>query len=144
LYRRLDRRIWWALGRISFPLFLVHSLVIFSVSSALYLDLSAQGTGPVALLAAMFAVSFGLSILLSIPLAWLDYRWCVWLEETAQQLFPAAAAQAASPPSRAEDAPPPRSAAIGAGNVVDFRPPPLARPVAPSLPVGSASQGTLG
>jgi|LakMenEpi03Aug12_release.lakeMendotaPanAssembly.Ray.scaffolds.fasta_scaffold213198_2 peptidoglycan/LPS O-acetylase OafA/YrhL len=145
LYRRFDRRIWWALGRISFPLFLVHTLVIFSVSSALYLDLSAQGTGPVALLAAMFAVSFGLSILLSVPLAWLDYRWCVWLEESAQQLFPAAAVQAAPPPEpRAEDAPPPRSAAIGVGNVVDLRPPPLARPVAPSLPVGSAGQRTSG
>jgi peptidoglycan/LPS O-acetylase OafA/YrhL len=76
LYRRLDRRIWWALGRVSFPLFLVHPLVVCSVSSAVYLDLSAQGTGPAALLAAMFAVSFGLSILLSVPLAWLDHRWC--------------------------------------------------------------------
>lgn len=144
LYRRLDRPIWWALGRISFPLFLVHPLVIFSASSALYLDLSAQGTGPAALLAAMFAVSFGLSIALSVPLAWLDSRWCAWLEETARQVFPDGAAQAAPPPPRAEEASPRRSAAIGVGNVVDLRPPPLARPMAPSIPVSSAGQGTSG
>jgi peptidoglycan/LPS O-acetylase OafA/YrhL len=141
LYRRLDRPIWWALGRISYPLFLVHPLVIFSASSALYLDLSAQGTGPAALLAAMFAISFGLSIILSVPLAWLDSRWCAWLEETARQLFPDGAAQVTPQPSRAEEAPPQRSAAIGVGNVVDLRPPPLARPMAPSIPVASAVQG---
>jgi peptidoglycan/LPS O-acetylase OafA/YrhL len=144
LYRRLDRPIWWALGRISFPLFLVHPLVIFSVSSAVYLDLAAQGTGPAALLAAMFAVSVGLSIVLSVPLAWLDSRWCAWLEETARHVFPDGTAQAAPPPPRAEEAPPRRSAAIGAGNVVDLRPPPLARPMAPSIPVSSAGQGTSG
>lgn len=141
LYRRLDRRIWWALGRISFPLFLVHPLVICSASSAVYLDLSTQGIGPAALLVAMFAVSFGLSILLSVPLAWLDYRWCAWLEETARQLFPDRAAQAAPPPPLAEDLTPQRSAAIGIGNVVDLRPPPLARPMAPSGAASPAVQG---
>ena len=138
LYRRLDRRIWWALGRISFPLFLVHPLVICSASSAVYLDLSTQGIGPSALLVAMFAVSFGLSILLSVPLAWLDYRWCAWLEETARQLFPDRAAQAAPPQPLAEVAPPRKSAAISVGNVVDLRPPPLARPMAPPIDVASA------
>ncbi|MCA3442507.1 MAG: acyltransferase [Rhodobacter sp.] len=138
LYRRLDRRIWWALGRISFPLFLVHPLVICSASSEVYLDLSAQGTGPAALLAAMFAVSFGLSILLSVPLAWLDHRWCAWLDETARQLFPDQAAQTAPAPPLAEVAPPRKSPAISMDNVVDLRPPPLARPMAPPMDVASA------
>ena len=138
LYRRLDRRIWWALGRISFPLFLVHPLVICSVSSAVYLDLSAQGTGPAALIAAMFAVSFGLSILLSVPLAWLDHRWRGWLDETARQLFPDQAAQAAPAPPVAEVAPPRKSPAISMDNVVDLRPPPLARPMAPPMDIASA------
>ena len=144
LYRRLDRRIWWALGRISFPLFLVHPLVIFSASSALYLDLSAQGTDAAALLAAMFAVSFGLSIVLSVPLAWLDSRWCGWLDETARQFFADDTALTAPPLPRAEEPLPQRSAAIGVGNVVDLRPPPLARPIAPSIPVPSAGRGTSG
>ena len=138
LYRRLDRRIWWALGRISFPLFLVHPLVICSASSEVYLDLSAQGTGPAALLAAMFAVSFGLSILLSVPLAWLDHRWRAWLDETARQLFPDQAAQAAPAPPLAEVASPRNSPAVSMDNVVDLRPPPLARPMAPPMDFASA------
>jgi peptidoglycan/LPS O-acetylase OafA/YrhL len=144
LYRRLDRRIWHYLGRISYPLFLVHPLVIFSAASALYIDLSAQGTGAAALLAAMFAITVGLSILLSVPLAWLDHRWGLWLDGTARQMFPEAPAQAAPPPPRADMPPPARSAAIGVGNVVDLRPPPLARPIAPSIPVSSAGRGTSG
>ena len=52
--------------------------------------------------------------------------------------------QAAPPPPRADMPPPARSAAIGVGNVVDLRPPPLARPIAPSIPVSSAGRGTSG
>jgi hypothetical protein len=89
----------------------------------------------------MFAVSFGLSILLSVPLAWLDHRWCGWLDETARQLFPDQAAQAAPAPPLAETPPPTRPAAIGIGNVVDLRPPPLARPMTPSEQVSSGRFG---
>lgn len=146
LYRRLDGAAWHAFGRISFPLYLVHPLVIFSASSALFLDLTARGNDPRVVLMAMFAATFGLSVVVSIPLAWMDVRWNAWLDETARDLLPdpvagpgpsSSVGQPQLQPGRRETAP-------AAHNVIDLRPPPLARPMAPSIPAASVGRSASG
>jgi peptidoglycan/LPS O-acetylase OafA/YrhL len=142
LYRGLDGGLWRLLGRISFPLYLVHPLVIFSASSALYLDLTAQGYAANTLLALMFAATLALSVLVSLPLAWMDYRWGLWLDGYARTLLPDDA-QRADPPVAQAPTPHPAQA-VGASNVVDLRPPPLARPTLPYLlanPIGRNASG---
>jgi peptidoglycan/LPS O-acetylase OafA/YrhL len=69
IFNSLDTSFMRNLGRLSFPLYLVHPLVLASVSSWLYLN--TFPTGGIVL----FTATFGLCLVFSIPLALFDEWW---------------------------------------------------------------------
>lgn len=80
----LSGRIGNWLGQISFPLYLVHTLVILSFSSSLYTFLADIGMPEAVTLAVTLAETILLSCLLSIPLLYLDFYWVRWLNSTTR------------------------------------------------------------
>jgi peptidoglycan/LPS O-acetylase OafA/YrhL len=70
LGRLLSGRVAAFLGRISFPLYLVHILVLTSLGSYLYVTVAQPYSADAAIMA-----TIAVSVLASIPLAWLDARW---------------------------------------------------------------------
>ena len=75
-----------ALGAISFPLYLVHVLVIASVSSAVFVRLTVAGVPPGAVLALVFAVTVGVSVAVAVPLGRLDRTWVVLVDAAVRRL----------------------------------------------------------
>lgn len=79
------------LGRYSFPLYLVHSVVIGSVASRLYLNWHARGLTDGMLVAAVVGVVFLVSFIVATPLALLDSWWVSALNAATKRLFRPAA-----------------------------------------------------
>lgn len=69
VFRSMDNSFMRNLGRLSFPLYLVHMLVLGSVSSWLYLNAIPTGG------ATLFAATFAICIVCAIPLAFFDEWW---------------------------------------------------------------------
>lgn len=85
LARRLSGPIGRWLGELSFPLYLVHTLVILSLGSALFVKLAAVGLGPGAVLIITFAAVLLASLLFSLPLVALERWWVPWLNGFVKQ-----------------------------------------------------------
>lgn len=71
------------LGRMSFPVYLVHPLVLFSLSSALYADLLPPYGRELATLATL-AVTVVAVAVLSVPLTWFDEAWTRAVDQAAR------------------------------------------------------------
>ncbi len=79
LLRRLLTGRWAAiLGRLSFPIYLLHLLVLCSAGAAVFIALQEQIGQPWAKICAAATTLAG-TLLLAAPLAWLDTRWTVYL-----------------------------------------------------------------
>ncbi|MCX8507672.1 MAG: acyltransferase [Rhodobacteraceae bacterium] len=89
----LSGKIGSTLGAISFPIYLVHLLVIVTVSSGLYVQLQPAGLGRYTLLAIEIAVTLGVSLVIAEPFRWIDRWWVPALNrlvtrlETARQAY---------------------------------------------------------
>lgn len=105
IFRSLDGYIFRLLGRMSFPLYLVHLLVIGSISSYVYIRLNHAGLGAVTLLAITFAVTVLVSILASVPLLRLD-EW--WVQQINSRINPKNHGASAGAPSITDSAVPNR------------------------------------
>jgi len=75
IFRLLNGRVGFYLGKLSFPLYLVHTLVICSVSSMSFLYWSELKDSTVNILWATFGVTVICSVLAAIPLAFFDAFW---------------------------------------------------------------------
>jgi peptidoglycan/LPS O-acetylase OafA/YrhL len=75
LFQYLNGKFFKYLGKISFPLYLIHPLVIFSISSYAYLYCSAVGMGTQVKIFEVFVITAVVSIALSIPLSMFDDWW---------------------------------------------------------------------
>lgn len=75
IFQLLNGRVGFYLGKLSFPLYLVHTLVICSVSSCIYIILVAFETNRVETLQYTFLVTLVISLLASIPLMIFDFYW---------------------------------------------------------------------
>lgn len=75
VFNRLTGRFFRFLGQLSFPLYLVHTLVICSLSSWVYLQMSARGSDTTSTLLVTFAVTAVGSIIASVPLWRFDDWW---------------------------------------------------------------------
>lgn len=69
VFRSMDNAIMRSLGRLSFPLYLVHMLVLGSASSWLYLNAIPAGG------VLLFAATFSICLALAIPFAFFDEWW---------------------------------------------------------------------
>ena len=75
IYAFLNNRLCNYLGVFSFPLYLVHTLVICSFISFVYLLLSHQAYSRDLVLTVLFGLTFGASILAAVPLVIFDRFW---------------------------------------------------------------------
>jgi peptidoglycan/LPS O-acetylase OafA/YrhL len=82
--RALARRFGAGLGRLSFPLYLVHMLVIMAVTCPVFLAFPVQGDA--ARLALTLPVTFAAAILCALPLVWLEARWLPLLNRAVKAL----------------------------------------------------------
>ena len=87
LFHALNGSFFKILGKISFPLYLVHTLVICSISSYVYLRLTALGMANQPILIAVFVTTAAVSIALALPLSRLDDWWVKRLNSAAQGLL---------------------------------------------------------
>lgn len=84
---RMSGRLGKWLGDLSFPLYLVHTLVIVGPGSWICLALDAH-LGRGTLLLVLFATVLALSLLLSLPLAAVDRAWTARISRAARNLTP--------------------------------------------------------
>lgn len=71
------------LGSISFPIYLVHTIVIVSLSSFVFTALSRAGVAQAAILLPTLAVTLSASLVLALPFVILDRNWVSWLNKFA-------------------------------------------------------------
>ena len=86
LERRLGSPVGLFLGRLSFPLYLVHLLVLLSVTSAAYVALSGYGMPLWGVLVLCLALSLALSFLAALPFMALESLWVPLLNRWTQAL----------------------------------------------------------
>ena len=75
IFQLLNGRVGFYLGKLSFPLYLVHTLIICSVSSMSFLYWSGLQDSTVNILWATFSITVICSVLAAIPLAFFDDFW---------------------------------------------------------------------
>ncbi len=75
IYASINGRFCNYLGQLSFPLYLVHTLVICSLSSFVYLFLKHQDYSNKMILIALLGLTFAASLLAAIPLVYFDKFW---------------------------------------------------------------------
>lgn len=75
VFKSLNGKLLRGIGKISFPLYLVHTLVICSVSSYVYLNLANHGVSNTKSLIIVFIVTATTSIALALPLSRFDDWW---------------------------------------------------------------------
>lgn len=85
--RSLSGRLGAVLGRYSFPIYLVHPMVICSASSFVYVALMSSDTPKVLILAITALVTAVATILCSMPFAWLESWWVPTLNRQAKRLL---------------------------------------------------------
>ena len=86
LATRLSGRVGSVLGAVSFPLYLVHTLVILSASSLVYAQLSAAAVPGVTVALATLLTTLAVSAVACVPFAILDARWTAWLNAAVSAL----------------------------------------------------------
>lgn len=86
-YTYLSGRVGRLLGEISFPIYLIHTLVIGSVSSLLYVQYIDRMEIN-SLLQILAGVTFIVSGLSAMLLAKIDNKWVIWLNTKIKQAFP--------------------------------------------------------
>lgn len=91
LERRLGRSVGLFLGRLSFPLYLVHALVMVSVTSAAYVALDGFGVPVWGILTLCLALTLAVSLLAALPFMWLERVWVPalnrWTRAVVQHLM---------------------------------------------------------
>ena len=75
IYELMNGKIYKYLGQLSFPLYLVHTLVICSISSYSYCFLKQENYSNQATLIILFGLTFTVSLLAAMPLIFFDKHW---------------------------------------------------------------------
>jgi peptidoglycan/LPS O-acetylase OafA/YrhL len=87
LFQGLNGKFLRGIGKISFPLYLVHTLVICSLSSYIFLKLANHGLSIQTNLILVFIVTTAFSIILAIPLSKFDDWWVKQVDSTARRFL---------------------------------------------------------
>ncbi|KDD69808.1 peptidoglycan/LPS O-acetylase OafA/YrhL [Pseudomonas sp. BT76 TE3572] len=87
LFQSLNGRFLRFIGKISFPLYLIHTLIICSLSSYAYLALTTYGTNHQLSLIIVFIITATSSIALAFPLSIFDDWWVKQVNSTARKIL---------------------------------------------------------
>jgi peptidoglycan/LPS O-acetylase OafA/YrhL len=85
--RLFSGRVGEILGQLSFPLYLVHALVLLSASSFVYVEISQLFSNSSIVLLLTLAVTVLVSIGMAIPFVILESHWVPWLNRQVKQLL---------------------------------------------------------
>jgi peptidoglycan/LPS O-acetylase OafA/YrhL len=87
VFKNLNGKLLRGIGKISFPLYLVHTLVICSISSYVYLNLANHGVSNTSSLIIVFIVTATISTAFAIPLSSLDDWWVKQVNSISRKLL---------------------------------------------------------
>ena len=87
IFMRLNGQLFRFIGKISFPLYLVHTLIICSLSSYIYLILVNHGVGNQVSLIIVFIVTVAASVALALPLSAFDDWWVKQVNSGARKIL---------------------------------------------------------
>lgn len=87
IYASLDKSFSSYLGRLSFPLYLVHVLVICSMSSFIFLELETIGISQFGVMSILFVSTLVSSILIATPLVFFDEFWVRFTSRVVKKIF---------------------------------------------------------
>ena len=87
IFQLLNGRAGFYLGKLSFPLYLVHTLVICSVSSYWFIRWEQSQSANFPILVATFVLTVIISILAAIPMIFLDGMWLKFINRWALAFF---------------------------------------------------------
>lgn len=103
LAEKLSGRTGALLGTLSFPLYLVHTLILVSLTSALVVYLTGLGVDHAAVLAAAFVFTLAATALFSIPLVSLESFWVPWLNRFMKDILALGASGSRAAPGSGAD-----------------------------------------
>ena len=87
VFKNLNGKLLRGIGKISFPLYLVHTLVICSLSSYVYIKLASHGISNTQSLIIVFIVTATTSIALAVPLSRFDDWWVKQVNTITRKLL---------------------------------------------------------
>jgi peptidoglycan/LPS O-acetylase OafA/YrhL len=87
VFKNLNGKLLRGIGKISFPLYLVHTLVICSISSYVYLNLANHGVSNTSSLIIVFIVTATISTAFAIPLSSFDDWWVKQVNSISRKLL---------------------------------------------------------
>jgi peptidoglycan/LPS O-acetylase OafA/YrhL len=91
IYNKINGKPFAWLGKLSFPLYLVHTLVICSISSLSFMSLQHYEFAHEHILMAMFLITLCSSIIISLPLIYMDGFWLKKINRAVSKLYAASA-----------------------------------------------------
>ena len=89
IFNKLNGKLFAFLGKLSFPLYLVHTLVICSISSLGYMTMHHYGYAHDHILIATFLITLASSIIICLPLIYMDAMWLNRINHMVSKLYPA-------------------------------------------------------
>ena len=87
LFQKLNGKFFALLGKISFPVYLMNILVISSISSYVFLGLSAMQLSRAMVLSSTFLVTVVATVMIALPLAMLDDWWVRRLDAVSKKIL---------------------------------------------------------
>ena len=87
IFNKINGRFFSFLGKLSFPLYLVHTLVICSISSFSYITMHHYGYKDELIFIITFLITLSSSIMVSLPLIYMDSFWLKKINKIASMLF---------------------------------------------------------
>lgn len=91
IYNKINGKLFAWLGKLSFPLYLVHTLVICSISSLSFMSLQHYEFAHEHILMAMFLITLCSSIIISLPLIYMDGFWLKKINRAVSKRYTASA-----------------------------------------------------
>ena len=87
IFNKLNGKLFSFLGKLSFPLYLVHTLVICSISSFSFITMHQYGYTDELVLIITFLITLLSSIIISLPLIYVDSFWLKKINHISSKLF---------------------------------------------------------
>jgi peptidoglycan/LPS O-acetylase OafA/YrhL len=88
IFNKINGKLFAFLGKLSFPLYLVHTLVICSISSLGFMTMHHYGYAHEQILILTFLITLFSSIIISLPLIYMDGFWLKKINRMVSKRYP--------------------------------------------------------